>query len=390
MAIKRNKGEGSIRKLQDGKYQVRLQYQNTYGELQDIKRKASSKTEAEKLLASLKKGKERERNLKSGNMSNYSIERYVKDFYLPWKEENLKPQAYRRIESTMETHIIPMYGSKIISQLTAEDINRNLQYAYEQGKSHSTIKKIFDGYKNLFKFATRIRRDIEIYEDPTIGASMIPERSFQKKEVKWFEPDDIKRFAEEASRRNAAGELIHKYGEVFLFLMTTGLREGEVCALKKSDVNLKEKMLTVDKGINTIVSKMPDGTNKYTIEVTTPKTRNSIRVVPLMEESEKYAKSIMKDFPDSDLFIHTKDGNIVRPDTLYKQFNKILDSAGLDKRGMHTLRHTYVTALFENGVEINTIAAIIGDTEETVKKTYLHLSKATKIKAITGINIVNH
>lgn len=98
---------------------------------------------------------------------------------------------------------------------------------------------------------------------------------------------------------------------------------------------------------------------------------------------------ILQRFPKGERFIYNATNKIVRPDTLYKQFNSILNHAGLEGQcGLHTLRHTFVSALFEHGVDIYTIAEIIGDTVDTVVKTYLHLYKSRKAKAVKFINVI--
>lgn len=241
----------------------------------------------------------------------------------------------------------------------------------------------------MFRFAINIRRDISPEDNPMNAVHMISEHEFETKEVRWFSPQEISLFASEAGRTFKNGTDVYRYGLVYLFLLNTGLREGEVCALDKNDIDFENKLIRVTKGINTKTVKRPDGSNAYSLEVTTPKTKNSVRYVPLDGEAEKYAEMILQRFPKGERFIYNATNKNVRPDTLYKQFNSILNHAGLEGQcGLHTLGHTFVSALFEHGVDIYTIAEIIGDTVDTVVKTYLHLYKSRKAKAVKFINVI--
>ncbi len=390
MAVKK-KSNGTITLLDDGTYLVRLKYKDAAGRPNDKKRKARTRTEAEKLLRQLNNEADREKKAVSLDVSRMSMETYLKTIFMPFKS-NLKMQSYRRLESTIETHIIPYHGMKIWHQVTAYEISALLEKMYNEGYSHSSIKKVYDAYSGMYRMAVLVRRDMAPADNPMNIVHMIPRHQFAQTEAKWLMPDELVQFAEEADRRFKTGTPVYKYGKVYLFMASTGMREGEVCALEKSDFDFGHHLLRVNKGINTKVEKRIDGSNEYSIIVASPKTSNSVRLIPMNEQAEMYAREIMEEFPDGRLFIYNTNNDIVRPDTLYKQFQSVLKNAGLIKQdescGMHMMRHTFVSSLFENGTDINTIAEIIGDTPDTVSKTYLHLSQARKARAVRFTNVI--
>lgn len=385
---RRSKGQGTIVKLGYGKYRAETTYTDLNGKRKKLRSETvSTPAKAEKELQKLVRKKEQLKKASTVDIERCSVKQYMENYYLPWKKTNLKEQSYRRVESTIETHIIGKFKMKIFMQLTTNEIQSHLEEMFQKKYSHSTIKKVHDAYSNIFKYAVNIRHDIAMDDNPMMGVSMIPEHKFPETEIKWMKPDEIKAFTETATRKFATGAPVHKYGSVYLFILNTGLREGEICALNKSDVDLNKRLISVNKGVNTVVKERSDGSNEYNLAITTPKTRNSNRYVPMNENAVKYAREIMEQFPNGELFIYNSTGKIVRPDTLYKQFNSILRSAELEQRGIHALRHSFVTVLFEKGVDTHTIAELIGDTEDTVKKTYLHLFKERKAKAVEAINI---
>lgn len=385
----RGKGTGSITMTASGKYKVVLKYTDVYGNRQSLTKTVATEDLAHRQLEKFKQEKARAEKAPTENVRKYTVEEYFKKIWLPYKMTTLnKSQSYRRIESTVDTHIIPAIGNKIWSQVNAKDINNILQKSYNSGLAHSSIKKIYDAFSGMYKYATDVRMDISREENPMPGVNMISIKKFEKTEIQWFKPEELPAFVTECLRKNNADQDVHIHGDSYLFMLNTGLRMGEFSGLRKSDFDFENKLLKVNKSVQNEITKDKFGGNHYCLKVDDPKTMNSIRYVPLSEEAIFYAKRIMERFPDGDMFVYSNKGTLVRPETLSKQYKRILRGAELEERGLHALRHTFVSVLFENGVDTKTIAEIIGDMEDTVKKTYLHLYKSRKAKAVEGLNIV--
>lgn len=386
---KRKNGEGSIVQFKDGTYKVRLMYKTPDGRTKDRQKRAKTLAEAEAYLEKFRREAEQANRVSTSGIDNVTLQQYVEELFLPWKMKYLKPQSYRRVESIFTHHIFAKHGDVAMVKLTGGQIEEFLEELHADGLSHSTVKKVHDGYKSLYKFAVNVKKDIHPEDDPTTGVRMIPEKYFVKNDIKWLTAEEICAFANEATRKFKTGAPVYKYGSVFLFTLNTGLREGELRALHKEDIDLKNRVIYIGKSVNVVAEKRDNGSNAYHKELTTPKTRNSIRYVPLNDEAVKYAEKILADFPSGELFIYSNAGKLVDSGTLYKQFKSIMRNAGLDERGIHTLRHTFVSVMYKNGIDVMTIAEIIGDTPETVRKTYLHIDKSTKMQAVQTVNIVS-
>lgn len=387
----RTKGDGSIRLMPNGKFKVQLRYTDVYGKVQYLTKTVPTEELAERQLEKFKQEKKLVEKSKSSNIRKCTVEQYFKKEFLPYKLATLnKSQSYRRIESTVETYIIPAIGGKIWTQVTAKDINDILEDAFEDGKGHSSIKKIRDAFSGMYKYAVNVKMDILPTESPMPGVQMISIKKFEKSEIEWLKPEEVTPFVTECIRKNNADQDIYRYGDAFIFMLNTGLRIGEFLALKKSDIDFEDKIVRIDKSVQSETTKDKFGNNRYALITDDPKTMNSIRYVPLSEEAIHYARNLIDKFPEGELLVYSSRGTLVRPETMYKQFQRILRAAELNARGLHSLRHTFVSILFQNGVDVKTIADIIGDMEETVKKTYLHLYKSRKAKAVEGLNIVQN
>ena len=150
----------------------------------------------------------------------------------------------------------------------------------------------------------------------------------------------------------------------------TGLRKGEMLALTWDDIDLKRMTVTVNKQIDAKHPHLP---------ATEPKTRNSFRTVPIPPVLAGLLRAYRKTQPLSitrQVFVdprHTKN-------------NLTWAMKKIDNRlSPHSLRHTYASNLLAHGVDIRTVAALLGDTVPTVIKTYIHYTDDMRAAAAEDI-----
>lgn len=386
--LRRKKGSGSIVQV-NGKYRAELKFKNPITNKSQLLRGElrAKKKDAEIDLRNLQDKKEAILSSQNIDVSSITIESYYKNIFLPYKQDVLKGQTYRRLESIVDTHIIPYFGMRPLIDLSSDEINKRIKDMSKKSSYSSTIK-LYDAFNVMYTFAEN-NGDILRQNNPMGKVSRPREDKFSKKEQRWLKPDEVKRFADAALTTTHDGKLLYKYAHLYLFILNCGIREGEACALLKSDIDFTNKTLRVNKNLN-IVKKQLGSAEEYVYSVVigTPKNANSVRVVPLNEEAIKHAERLREEFPRGDKLVYSSTGEYVRPDALIKQFQHILNRAGIEKMGVHSLRHTFVSVLFENDIDIHTIASIIGDEVNTVQKTYLHLYKERKARAVSTTNVV--
>lgn len=377
--------KGNIIKLDNGNYKVRAKA----GTLRDgkpniLNRTVKTKREAEYLLKVFLNEADR---LKSRNNNITVLERTIEDYFvntfLPHKSRTLKPQSYTRLESTIRVHIIPAHGDIKLANLRSEDIEILLDTLYENGKSFSTIKKVYDAYHSMFDYLVNKKHDMDIHNNPMDAISLVDMHkinNYQNKTVKWFTPHEIISIKNECEKLSVLSKRpVYRYHNMFMLIMNTGIREGEACALRKSSIDFTNKTITIKNNIYTDKRQLKMGTVKYA---------NSERVVAVNSTALHYCSLLMQDFPDTEMLIYNERKEFVRPATLSKSFSRILKHANINEGTLHSLRHTYVSMLFDAGVDIYTIAAQIGDDPSTVQKTYLHLYQKRMANNIGGIDVV--
>lgn len=194
--------------------------------------------------------------------------------------------------------------------------------------------------------------------------------------------------------------LERKNGTIYILALGTGLRLGELLALKWIDINFKDKYISVNKSIKSTYSIDSNGNRKFEVIEQTPKTKNSIRTVPLtnsiLELLQRYRKEkiIERDsnidiYFDNNLVFCTPTGNYLNESNVRKTFKRILNRCDLKEIRFHDLRHTFATRLFENGVPPKTVQTLLGHSDiATTLNIYTHVMKNTKDEAINKIDFL--
>lgn len=166
-----------------------------------------------------------------------------------------------------------------------------------------------------------------------------------KKEMTILPPEKIGRYLQEAE----------KYGVLPMFYLelSSGLRRGELLALQWEDLNVKERILTVNKQVTRMEGEL---------DVTEPKTKNSVRKVALSQQAVDLLVQEHEQHPDNPiLFPSPRTGGYWSPDAVSRINQKLLKSAGIEEHvRFHDLRHTFATMAISSGVDVKTLSSMLG------------------------------
>lgn len=289
----------------------------------------------------------------------------MKDYLEYWLEE-VKPEIEERTYETYSYHVkrlIPLIGDIQLIELRVLLLKERLK-PLNQELSPKTLKGIYATLR------TAIRRAVVwelLSRDVTIG--LTPPRNYRK------ERTVLNRSQLNKLRETAKG---YKHYAIILLLATTGMRIGEALGLKWKDFKASKGTITIQRAVNTKSRQLKDE----------PKTFNSLRTIKLSEDVILALKTL-KPAQDkkispirSDDLIFNENGRPLRANSVRNSLNRILKKAGLPHIRIHDLRHTVVSILLEDGFSLAYVANLIGDTIETVTKTYAHLVK-------TGVGITD-
>ena len=196
-------------------------------------------------------------------------------------------------------------------------------------------------------------------------AIIIPEEDEDKKLSKVSE---VKPFSLEEQMNFFEAILGHDLEVLFITALDTGLRQGELFALTWKDINLDDASINVNKSYKTVKN---IETGKYEGMVQTPKTKKSIRTVPIPSPlvnklkqyrlSQKALRLKMGNlYQDNGLVFCNMFGKYLDSPNVLKTFKKVINEMGLHDMKFHDLRHTYATRLFELGEDAKTVQVLLG------------------------------
>ena len=371
MAKKRANGEGSIRKRAGGRWEGRYTagYHPETGKR--IIKNVLGKTQAV-CKAKLKKAIEESQSLDVGRADEYTVAAWLRTWFELYAKPHIRPSTmnyYRNIEQ----HIIPAIGDIPLNKLTTRDLQklyndlqsngrlRKVQKKEKPGLSNSTVRGI---HMMLHNALDRAVKEKLILTNPTENC-IIPK--IEKQEMKILHPDHISAYLNAAERRNAL--------PMFYLELVTGLRKGEITALLWSDLDAKNKTISVSKQY----IKNPNGE----LTLSRPKTETSVRKVSIPQEAVDLLMVEHGKHPENPyMFPSPATGEMYYPDSVVNLHKKILKDAGLPHIRFHDLRHTFATLALQNGVDVKTVSSMLGHYDAGFTLcTYTHATRQMQQKA---------
>lgn len=165
-----------------------------------------------------------------------------------------------------------------------------------------------------------------------------------------------------------------------LLCLYAGLRLGELCALRWTDIDFKGKVLTIDRTVQRLA--VLGHMTKTILLETNPKSESSRRTIPLTSE----LLEILSGFKEEAPYVFGREKPL-DPRTMQYRFKKILKEVGIDDRTFHALRHTFATNCVENGMDVKTLSELLGhfDVKLTLNR-YVHPTMDSKRKQIGALS----
>lgn len=382
MAGRRDNGAGYIFKRQDGKgWRGRIaEGRNTDGKVKYKYFSGKSEAEVKKKIREYQKSGDIELERKTVTTGEY-----ITNWLHTYKKGTLKPSSYDRLENTVKHQIIPQIGDIQLQALSSDDIQAMITALKAEEKSYSTIKKAYDCMNAVLKHAV-IADDI--VKNPMLLVQMPEKKVFEQHEIRAFTKEETLAIVEEAGRTYSTGKPIYANGDAFILMLNTGLRIGELSALRKTDWDEEKQELHVRRTAVKVKKRDEDGeaAGGYTLASNTTKTYSGDRIIPLNKTATEALKRIAGKRPGSEMLFSDSD-KPVDPHNLQKSFYAILANIGIEKTGIHALRHTFASFLFAKGVDVKTVSRILGHANVQITlNTYIHMIKDADKNAVKQLD----
>lgn len=311
------------------------------------------------------------------NINNYTKENEVSDSFnniaQNWLESeyiNVKESSFGRYKRIVEKHLLPFFNDSRIDKITNKHLEEFINYLSENGRidgkgglSSKTIRDILTVLKSIFDYAKR--SGISISCD--YGNVNVKRRVNEVKVLTVSEQKILHDYLLQDIDLIKLGILMSLY---------TGIRIGELCALKWKNVDFTDGSLEICHTLQRIENNSKSG-GKTKIVITEPKTRFSKRKIPLPD----FIAEVMLPFSGKpEEYILTGDmDKYLEPRTVQDKFYKTTKACGLPKVNFHALRHTFATRSVELGFELKSLSEILGHSSVNITlEKYVHSSFVLK------------
>lgn len=293
--------------------------------------------------------------------------------WLNSKKEYIKESTYAYYNFEVQNYIMPMLGNKIVQDITEEYIQRVVLYWQKEGMENghplkkSTVQNLVMLIKQVFRYAAKRK----LIENSMLEIHFMPQA--EGKRVQVFSQAEQNRLIQAILE-----EFSYKTFGILLCI-NSGLRIGELCALKWSDIDFQGRVIHIDKTLQRIY--VQDALPRTKIIITTPKTATSIRDVPLSNK----VYEIIGRFQDINRegYVLSNEEQYIEPRTFRKFYSDFLERHEIDMHHFHCLRHTFATRCIENGADYKSVSEILGHTTiNTTLNMYVHPQMEEKRKCV--------
>ncbi|MCU7822210.1 tyrosine-type recombinase/integrase [Kitasatospora sp. DSM 101779] len=393
---RRANGEGTITRRKDGRYAAAAYVYKPDGTR--ARKWVYGKTRAE-VASKLTEMQEKTRQGIPAITSSMPLDKYLDYWLRTVAPERYKPSTMSSYEPITRVYIVPALGRKPLNRLTPADVRRFLTdfragclcclrrvdhnraadkreccavgKCCERRPSARTVQYAHAVLRSSLQSAVReelLARNV---------ARLVERPSVPHKEVQPLNAAEVRLLL------RAARE--HRLYPLWLLLVSTGLRRGEVLALTWSDVDLKARQLRVRRNLQRVGGQLLFGT---------PKTARSLRtialpascVAQLRERQEQQVQERAEagldwqplDIQPDGLVFTTLTGTALDPRNLNRSLAALCSKAKLRPIRVHDLRHTCASLMLAEGVGVRTIMETLGHSSITMTlDTYAHVMQTT-------------
>lgn len=353
-------------------YAYRYRYTRTDGKKADVY-KQNFKTLKEAALALTKVKAE----LLSGNYNkvdyadltvNQLYDMYFK--HLDHKSDKLKPTTIHNIKTAMN-RIVPLIGDMRVRDLTTYAYNEKVISVLKEKNKASTIENYHAKFCIVLNFAV----ENEIIERNRLAGIKIKVENANGNDI--YSKDELHKILSYTKI-----ERPHMY-EILVFLANTGTRVGEALGLKWSDVDLENRIISINCTRDRFGERPPKSSNSFRDIPVPTQLYNVLKKYKAEQKAGLLKKGVPvnnEKFEKRYVFLK-RDGAPVKYHSVPQLLEKISNVYGFYCKA-HKFRHTYASVLISEGVDVATVAKLLGDTVSTVQKVYVHAVDSKRDEAI--------
>lgn len=294
--------------------------------------------------------------------------------WIQLEKGKVKESTYVKYDSVMTKHILPKLGGCFPLGINTMLVEQFKQELLGEGLSAKTVRDILTVLRSVLKYTAKQFPGAF----PTVEISYPKE---PKKEVRVLSQEEQRRFVSYLETDMDECKL------GILLALLTGLRIGELCALRWENISLRERTLRVNATMQRIRDLERSGQGKTKVVIGSPKSDTSARMIPLTDSAVRLCGQFDPHRPAA--FLLTGTERFMEPRQVQKRLAKYTKECGLEGVHFHTIRHTFATRCVEVGFEIKSLSEILGHANTTITlDRYVHSSLELKRENMDKLTVV--
>lgn len=317
-----------------------------------IKSPDNTKKGAQAFEATLRRRLAEGKSIDTGEVrraKHQTFERFAWFWFETHVKVHNKPSSIYKTKGVLTNKLLPFFGRKPLNAITTLDVERFKAKQSKAGLANKTIN-------NELSVLRKCLRDAKKWHDLTTIPDIMPLKL----------PPSQYQFLTEAEANSLLGHMHGIWFEIVFVALKTGLRRGELQALRWDDINFENQKLTVRHNWCAIAH-----------DLLSPKG-NRTRTIPLTCD----VVSVLNQRRRSDGFVFAVDEKVFPSGILGEQMAQASALAGLPKVTLHVLRHSFASQLAMKGVSIAVIQRLLGHTDIKVTMRYAHLTEHSLVDAV--------
>lgn len=289
---------------------------------------------------------------------------------------NLKISSISTYTRLYEAQIEPSLGYMNLFDLNNKIISDYILNLLSTNLTHRYVKSITTLLFLLINFAKiKYKQYINLNDIVKIPFGII------KKDIKIYSEEEQLKIEDYALSNLSAINV------GILFCLYTGIRNGELCALKVKEINLNQNSVHIQNTLQRIKNIDNHSNKKTKIVIEKAKSESSVRDIPLPQFLTTILKNLFKNVDSNSFILTLSTYKFIEPRNMENQLKNFLEKCGVEYKKVHALRHTFATNMLNLGVDIKTLSVLLGHSNVTITMNeYLHPSFELKAKQIDLLN----
>lgn len=294
----------------------------------------------------------------------------IKEIAGAWQEAKrpyVKESTHAAYLLIVENHILPYFGHSY--GISEQDVQNFVLYKISSGMSVKSVKDILIVLKMIVRFGSKYHWidfndwELKFPADSATSSIDILSVSHHRKILDYVKTH-------------------FTFPDFGIYIsLSTGMRIGEVCALQWRDIDVASGTITVHQTLSRIYC-IESGVRHTKVVIGSPKTRNSLREIPMSRELLAIVRPLVK-IVNPDYFVITNDCKPTEPRTYRNHYRRFMKHLGLPQIKFHSLRHSFATRCIESNCDYKTVSVLLGHANiSTTLNLYVHPNMEQKKRCI--------